>query len=254
MLHTFLIFLSVTSAAAQIGIANSQQPAELVGRWLMEDTIPDASERCGTRSVSAELDITKKITARAYRGNMRIQEDFENCPGARNMTSGLTVRVRDNAVSIEFDEEGWREESMLLQGNTLRGSDESGNQTTWIRQADAGETESVVDVDALDAYLDSLIPDYAKALRAEFGAKMLQNLRRTGLTREESIEVATNTVNRMAECVLGMVRAEVIANAIPLETLQRDHSAVNMLEPSEVDYRKIPCVHDAASNAGVMIY
>ena len=254
MLQAFLISLSVALSAAQIGIANSEPPADLVGRWSMEGTIPDASERCGARTVKAEMLITKKITARAYRGKISSQETYENCPGTRSNASGLTLRVRDNAVSIEYDEEGWHKDSLLLQGDTMHGADATGTQTTWTRQAVAASTVPAVDLEELDSYLDSLAPAYTKALRAQFGAKMLQNLRRTGLTRDESIEVATNTLDRMSECILGMVRNEVLAKSIPVETLRRDPDAVSMLRPEEVDYRKIPCVHDAASNAGVMIY
>lgn len=254
MLQTFFAILSVSLGTGQIGIANSEPPADLVGRWLMEGTSPAASERCGARSVKAELLITKKITARAYRGTINSQETYENCPGTRTLTSGLTLRVRDNAISIEYDEDGWHKDSLLLQGDTMIGADKGGTQTTWTKQLEDLNTEPEIDLAALDEYLASLAPEYTKALRSEFGATMLQNLRRTGLSREESIEVATNTLDRMTECVLGLVRDEVLAKSIPVETLKRDPGAVKMLKPAEVDYRKVPCVHDAASNAGVMIY
>jgi hypothetical protein len=105
----------------------------------------------------------------------------------------------------------------------------------------------------LNQFLDELAPGFNKALRAEYGTKMLQNLRRTGLSREEAIEVATKTVERMTDCVMDLVREEVVAMNIPLEKVRQNQKSV-LMQPQDVDYREIECVYDTALNAGVVIH
>ena len=82
---------------------------------------------------------------------------------------------------------------------------------------------------------------------------MLQNLRRTGLSRDESIQVATQTVERMTDCILAMAREQIVAQSLPIDDILADQNATVLLQPENIDYREIECIYEAAQNAGVVI-
>ena len=106
---------------------------------------------------------------------------------------------------------------------------------------------------ALDEFLESLAPDLSRELRAEFGQKMLQNLVRTGLSRDESIQVATQTVDRMTDCILDMARNQILERDIPIDDVVQGRNRTVLLQPENVDFREIECIYEAAQNAGVVI-
>lgn len=82
---------------------------------------------------------------------------------------------------------------------------------------------------------------------------MLQNLRRTGLTRDESVQVATQTVERMADCVLDMARTEILEKNLPIDDVINGRNSTVLLQPENLDYREMQCIYEAAQNAGVVI-
>jgi hypothetical protein len=201
-----------------------------------------------------EMNVTKKITARAYRGHTRTHHQTEKCGKIGFADSDFTLRIRDKKVTIEYDEEaGWPSDTLLFQGNEMTGADADGIDYTFVKQE--VETTVVVDIDIteLNEFLAELAPGFNKELRAEYGSKMLQNLRRTGLSRDEAKEVALKTIERMTDCVIDLVREEVVAMDIPLEKIRSNQKSV-LMQPEDVDYRDIECVYDTALNAGVVIH
>jgi len=236
------------------GLASAQDAPDLLGSWTFEIIVAEPDQRCGEMRTIGEMNVTKKITARAYRGHTRSHHQTERCGKIGFADSDFTLRIRDNKVTIEYDEEeGWASDTLLLDGKEMTGADEEGIEFRFVKQ----EAETVVaveiDMTELNQFLDELAPGFNKELRAEYGTKMLQNLRRTGLSREEAKQVATKTVERMTDCVMDLVREEVVAMNVPLEKVKQNQKSL-LMQPEDVDYREIECVYDTALNAGVVIH
>ena len=242
-----MILLAATFASS------TQASDELLGTWTLEISSADDDPRCGAQQTVGEMNVTKKITARAYRGSVTRQDVSERCNAAGRDESGLTLRVRDAKIEVEYDNELWPSDSLTRDGDTMSGFDSAGNTMTFWRVVEQSAAVSEADLAKLDEFLQGLAPDFTTALRAEFGQKMLQNLRRTGLSRDESIQVATQTVERMADCILSMAREEIIAQSLPIDDILADKNATILLQPENIDYREIECIYEAAQNAGVVI-
>jgi len=253
MQRTLLVatFLAYAFASA----AHAQDQPNLVGLWRFEVIDSETNPRCGDVTTIGEMNVTKKITARAYRGQTQVLHQSDRCGTIGHDTSGFTLRIRDNKVSVDYDEEeGWADEALVLDGDTLTGKDTAGTEVKFVRAVAQEIGTGDIDMGALNEYLESLRDDYSAALRKEYGANMLQNLRKTGLSREEAMEVAVTTIDRMTDCVLDIVRKDVVAMGISLEELKTNRSRYQMLQPDRVDYRNIECVYDTATNAGVVIH
>jgi hypothetical protein len=246
--------LTLLMALALSGPASAQDAPELLGTWTFEVAVAEPDRRCGEMKTIGEMNVTKKITARAYRGHTRTHHQTERCGKIGFADSDFTLRIRDNKVTIEYDEEeGWSSDTLLLDGTEMTGSDDDGIEFKFVKQEVEKVAAADIDMTELNKFLDELAPGFNKELRAEFGTKMLQNLRRTGLSREEAKEVALKTVERMTDCVMDLVREEVVGLNTPLEKIKQNQRSV-LMQPEDVDYREIECVYDTALNAGVVIH
>ena len=234
-------------------VALAQEPVDLLGDWTFEVEAADEDPRCGAQKTVGEMHVTKKITARAYRGMTTTQGVSEKCGVVAGDESGFTLRIRGSKVTIEYDNELWTSDSLVLDGDTLSGFDSAGNAMEFVRKAEEPAETSTEDLAKLDEFLQGLAPQFSVELRAEFGRKMLQNLRRTGLSRDESIQVATQTIGRMTDCILAMAREEILAQSLPIDDILADKNATILLQPENIDYREIECIYEAAQNAGVVI-
>ena len=233
---------------------SSAQPQDaLLGNWTFEVPSGEEDPRCGPKKTLGEMHVAKKITGIAYRGSTTTQHVTERCGVIGHDESGFTLRARDGQVTIEYDNELWASDALVLDGDTLSGFDSAGNAMEFVRVA--GETGELSDADSakLDEFLQGLAPEFSSAIRAEFGQKMLQNLRRTGLSRDESIQVATQTVERMTDCVLTMAREQIVAQSLPIDDIIAAENSSILLQPENLDYREIECIYEAAQNAGVVI-
>jgi hypothetical protein len=238
--------------AGLIRFAMAQEQPDLLGKWTFE--VDEAADRrCGASKTIGEMIVGKQITARAYRGTTTVRSVTERCGQVSESDSGFTLRFRDGRISIEYDDESWTSDSLVYDGNRLSGFDSAGTPMEFVRTAVASRHPEPEELAALDTFLERLKPELTRELRAEFGQNMLQNLRRTGLTREESVQVATQTVDRMADCVLALAREEVIENDLPIGDIISGASTTVLLEPEKLDYREIECIYEAAQNAGVVI-
>jgi hypothetical protein len=249
-----LLILPVMLALS--GMASAQDTPDLLGIWTFEVVVAEPDRRCGQMRTIGEMNVTKKITARAHQRHTKTHHQTERCGKIGFADSGFTLRIRDNKVTIEYDEEeGWASDTLLLDGKEMTGADAGGIEFTFVKQEVKTVAVAVANIDMteLNQFLDELAPGFNKALRAEYGTKMLHNLRRTGMSREEAIEVATKTVERMTDCVMDLVREEVVAMNIPLEKVRQNQKSV-LMQPQDVDYREIECVYDTALNAGVVIH
>lgn len=234
------------------GFALAQEAADLLGHWTFE--IQEADDRrCGASKTLGEMHVSKKITARAYRGTMTVRSVTERCGKVSESDSGFTLRVRERNVSVEYDDESWTSDSLVFGGDRMSGYDSAGTPMEYVRQTMNLPERSETDLAALDEFLDGLVPDLNRELRAEFGQTMLENLRRTGLSREESIQVATQTVARMTDCVIDLARAEIIQKDLPIDDVVNGRNTTVLLQPENIDYRQIECIYEAAQNAGVVI-
>lgn len=229
----------------------AQDDQDLTGTWVFETTTEAMVEKCGERKLRGELTITRKITARAYRGRVFTQESTTNCVDVSNNSSELTLRIRDDDVTLDYDKDGWYRESFTLDGNTLTGK--AGVETTWVKQqvAKAG-TEGPYAAE-IDEYLDGIRQEFYEDLGDQYGTNILRNLRRTGLDSERAREVTGKTLERMTDCILDMAREKLISLDMPLEQLLVSHKAKVIMQPRNMDYRDHECIHDAAMNAGVVI-
>ena len=246
------LVLIIVIACACGALAEAQESTDLLGKWRFE--LEEADDpRCGARKTLGEMHVSKKITARAYRGTTTVQSVTDRCGKVSESASGFTLRVRDDRISIEYDEESWTSDSLVLEGDRLNGYDSAGTPMEFVKQAVTVSERTPEELAALDEFLESLAPDLSRELRAEFGQKMLQNLVRTGLSRDESIQVATQTVDRMTDCILDMARNQILERDIPIDDVVQGRNRTVLLQPENVDFREIECIYEAAQNAGVVI-
>lgn len=246
------VYVLLFGGASAANPAHAQDAPDLLGAWTLDATLPAADERCGDRSVSGMLSVTKKITARAYRGSTRIMTTTARCRGGSIDESDFTLRVHDDEVSIEYDNEGWAEETLALEGTKLSGKDAQGNAMEWMKQAEQ-DAAAEIDYSKLDEMLVELAPDFRKELRLQFRRNLLLNLERTGLSTKEAEQVADQTLDRMTSCVIDMVREQVTARQVPVDKLFSGQNAYIYFDPKSIDYRKMDCIYAAALNAGVVI-
>ena len=119
----------------------------------------------------------------------------------------------------------------------------------------AVQTAPVVEFDfgGLDEMLGEMRPELYEQLGNEYGTRMLRNLRRTGLDSKQARQVAEETIWRMADCVIAMIREDLAAMSLPLDELINNRQARMLLNPKQLDYRQYECIYDTALNAGVII-
>lgn len=247
---TVRLFVALSLAFSPLAV--SQDAPSLVGLWSAEKEEP-ADSRCGASTHVTRLNVLKKITARAYRGKLTTLRSTSDC-GIKPMDeTGFTLRIRDNKVSVEFDDEAWPSQDFLLDGNTLAGSREDGSQFELVRAAVETAPAEQIDFGKLDELLGEMRPGLYDQLGNEYGTRMLRNLRRTGLDSKQARQVAEETMGRMADCVIAMIRKDLVAMALPLDKLVNDRQAMLMLDPKQLDYRQYDCIYDTALNAGVII-
>jgi hypothetical protein len=247
ILLTFLLPGLCTAAVA----CRAQDAPDLLGTWIFESSAPARDERCGERTVAGQIEVSKRITARAWRGSARVQETSARCRNVVVDESDFTLRLRDEQVTIEYDKEGWSETTLKFDGTTMTGTAPQGAEATLVRAATTDPTSAEIDYEQLDEFLAGMAPDLKKEMRLEFGRRMLLNLEKTGLTTEEAEQVADQTLDRMTSCVLDMVRDKVIAQAATPGGAGR--AAYVAISPKNIDYRKMDCIYAAAQNAGVVI-
>jgi len=251
---TFMIFLGFFIALADEAVG--QEQPDLLGTWTFTATgLPD-DPRCGAASGGGELQVTRKVTARAYRGSIRSYRTTERCSGTSVDESALTVRIRDNQVSIEYDEEGWAADSLVLDGAVMTGRDEHGVVTEWIKQdaiQDQAITTSEADVAKLEDYLANVEPDIAERLRDYYNQDLQEELENTGLNEEQAGEITERTIQRMLSCMLDLVRDDFKVEGLSFTEYLRNSNLSRLINPRAVDFRGIECVQDAAQNAGVRI-
>lgn len=232
------------------GVANAQDTPDLLGIWTVSVTGYPDDPQCGEKSATGEAHVARKIAARAYRGTIRFREVFSKCKRTFASESVLTVRIRANKVTVEYDEEGWHSDSLLLNGDEMSGTDSSGVAIHWIRQTVAETVDAplgAAEVADLESLLGDVKPRLEVALRKEFGSQLQRGIAKSGLEEEEVGQVVERTLDRMTSCVLDSVRDMVRVQGIPLE------DTVVVLDPRRMDFQNMKCVQDAAQNAGVRI-
>ena len=250
MSRRFLYVLLLGGISASLPL-HAQDTPDLLGTWTQTATLPETDQRCGERTLSGTLSVTRKITARAYRGSARMMVSYRRCQGSVNM-SDFTLRVSDGDVSIDYDSDGWTGETLVLDGTKLTGKDADGSDVEWVKQVQ-DDAAAQMDSGKLDEYLSGLAPEFRKELRLQFRRNLLINLERTGLSTKEAEDVADQTLDRMTSCVVDMVRDQVTAQHIPIDELISNPSAHVYFNPKSIDYRQVDCIYAAALNAGVVI-
>lgn len=235
--------------------ALAQEGDDLLGTWTFQVDGLDPHPQCGESLQTGTLEVERKVTARAYRGRVRVEDTYEDCRGSQTTESLVTIRLKDDGlVTIEYDQEGMEIERLRLEGGAMTGSRSNGVTTSWQRQADdVAAGPSVEQIAALNTFLERVEPDLAQSLRSEYREQLRQNLVRTGLTGEEAGQVADLTIDRMTSCMLLELRNAVEAQEIPVESILERQDVAMIFNPESMDMRANACVQDAAWNAGVRI-
>jgi hypothetical protein len=249
-----LIFLLFTFASCA-AIAQEETP-DLLGVWTYTVSGLEPHPQCGAQTQTGELDIYRKITARAYRGNARSEESTEKCQGINVTESSATIRIKDgNRVTIDYDEDGWEMDILKFEDGTMTGEVGGGVRTHWARvnDQDLDEGPTPQQLAALDVFLEGVEAELNASLGEQYYEKLRKALWSSGLSEEESVQVATKTVERMTTCMLDMMRKSVIEQEIPIERILKEQNVNVVFNPQSVDVRTNTCIQDAAWNAGVPI-
>lgn len=245
---TFVLAAALTCSLQ----AAAQNAPDLVGLWTSE-RVDSEKGRCGVTSIITRLDVTKKITARAYRGSATTLRSSAECGVTPMEESSFTLRIRDNNISVEYDEVGWPSQDFVLEENRLTGKYDDGAPLEFARAVDSSDPVETLDLSALDELLAEMRPGLYDELGNEYGTRMLRNLRRTGLDSKQARQVAEETMWRMADCVIAMLREDLVGMAQSMDQLMNSQQAQMLLDPKELDYREYECINDTAMNAGVII-
>ncbi len=235
--------------------AVAQETDELLGTWTFDVDGLEPHPQCGESVQSGTLQVDRKVTARAYRGRIRVEDSYEKCQGTQTSESMVTVRAKDDGlVTIDYDEEGFEKERLRLKDGTMTGSRSKGVSTRWERLPDqVAEGPTAEQIAALDAFLSQVEPDLTSTLRGEYREGLRKNLVRTGLNGEEAGQVADLTIDRMTSCMLGELRSAVEAQEVPIQSILDDQNVAVIFNPQSMDMRANTCIQDAAWNAGVRI-
>ena len=236
-------------------IATAQEAPDLLGEWTFSVKGQEPDPRCGALVHEGTLTIERKITPRAYRGKVRVEESSEKCRGSQTASSSATIRVKDYVVTVEYDEEGWPKDKLLYDGDTMEGSRGDGTVTFWDRVAeDAAEqgptTEQLAE---LEAFLEQVEPELNASLSDQFLANLEKNLVKSGLAEDEAAQVAEQTISRMTACMLDELRASVLAQEVPIGQVLAQQNVSIVFNPQAMDMKTNECVQDASWNAGVRI-
>ncbi|MDJ0906879.1 MAG: hypothetical protein QNI96_12740, partial [Woeseiaceae bacterium] len=115
--HLCLLLLICLAPAA------AQETDELLGTWTFDVDGLEPHPQCGESVQSGTLQVERKVTARAYRGRIRMEDSYEKCQGTQTSESMVTVRAKDDdLVTIDYDEEGFEKERLRLKDGTMTGS------------------------------------------------------------------------------------------------------------------------------------
>ena len=182
--HLTLVACLIGAAAA----GQAQDAPDLVGVWTFVGTGFPASPRCGEVMLDGELQVTKKITARAYRGRFDVQETTSKCSSVLARQSGVTLRIKGDKVSIEYDGDGWERDALVLNGAVMTGRRPNGVATTWTKQiATAADVRSLTpeEESELDSLFRELEPEFAKELRRRLGRRIQVAIEKSGIAADE---------------------------------------------------------------------
>jgi hypothetical protein len=237
-------------------MALAQDAPDLLGKWTFEINGLADDLRCGEISEIGEMHVTRKIAARAYRGKVRSQQTSARCSGVVVGESAVTVRIRDNKVTVDYDEEDWTMDTLVLSGDEMSGRDSDGVASHWVREIvthDQSGSSATPDTGHLETILGEIEPILTAELRSEFGKRLQRGVERSGLSEEEAGQVVDRTIERMTTCVLDSVREKLRAQGIPLGESVANNRTVLVLDPRRMDFKNMECIQDAGQNAGVTI-
>lgn len=249
------VFIVAALLLATTPEIQAQGGPDLLGDWALTVTGEEGDSRCGEIEHTGVLKVERQITARAYRGSLRIERSAEKCRGSEASSSDVTLRVKDDVVTLSYDEDGWDDDRLLFKGDTMEGSRGGGITTRWRRLDDtasggAPTSEQLAD---LDAFLRQVEPDLTAALNEQYLENLQKNLARTGLTEEEAAQVAEQTISRLGDCMLETIRGSVLAQEIPVRQILEQQNVSVVFNPQAMNMQSNQCIEDASWNAGVRI-
>jgi len=249
-----LIFAILSSCL--ISAAMAQEAPDMTGVWNYTVSGLEAHPRCGEAIETGEVNINRKVAARAYRANVRAERSYEKCPGSQFQESTATVRVKENLITVDYDEEGWSKHRLRLVEGVMTGDDGKGVSTHWVRAVDTGpdnDSLSEEQLAELEEFLGLVEPRILESLDDEYAEVLQKGLGKTGLEDSDAADVAELTLERMSSCMVDMIRQEAITQQVPLGEILKYDSTMKGFNPKGVDFRGLDCVDDAFMNAGVRI-
>lgn len=247
----YLALLVSTIAAA----AQAQDAPDLLGEWVFTGTDHPAGGRCGEVMLAGQLLITKKITLRAYRGKFSVRESTAKCRNVLSRSSGLTVRIKGDKVSIEYDNDGWESEALVLTDLVMSGKRSNGVNTTWVKQGSVqgAVTITLDEEEELAALFRTLEPEFANELRRTLGGRIRAAIEKTGVNAKDARRMSDQTLDRMAACTTASLQKQVRAEPDLLARVLMGGRNTPAINPRSVDYANIECIQAAALNVGVVI-
>jgi hypothetical protein len=235
--------------------ASAQELPDLLGQWDYVLKGMEPHPQCGEATIVGELVIERKITARAYRGRARGEQTWEKCPGVTVTESAATIRIKDgNLVTIDYDEEGWTMDRLRVDGGKMDGDHGDGVTSQWVRADEVGGTDLTEEqIAELGEFLVEVEPELEAELSKMFRERLEKSLYKSGLSEEESSQVAGLTMTRMTSCMVEAIRESVLRFEMPIEQVLAGQNMALLFNPKNPDPLVAECVEDAEWNAGVRI-
>ena len=236
--------------------ALAQEAPDLVGEWAVSGSGFPASDRCGESTLTAKAMVNRKVTARAYRGQFSSQQITERCGVINAFRSDFTLRIRDNKVTIAYDDEGLESDVLALDGGVMTGRNGKGISTEWVKQGEAevaARTLTAAEEQQMDEFLGVLQPEFLAELHRLLGRDISGAIEKSGLNRDDSDLMVDLTLERMSACVVETIKTDIRAQAMPLQKVLASGNALVTTNPRKVDYGNMQCIQDAALNTGIVI-
>lgn len=244
------LILLVFSALA-FTATGAQETGGLVGKWTAIINFQDRVQGCGQSVAIAELDIQRRVEGslnEIYRGEARSWNMGERCGDVDVGSSAATIRVKRGEVTVSYAETDWSDDNLVLDGDVMKGSDESGAELFFTRVGELPLDERAAEARA------NLFEEMPQEDRDE----AMEVMAMVGLEERQAERVMNQVFDGIGQCMIDAVRTTALRNGVdvgkaidlfdPVTIPTADRSITRTLDLREITIRQRACIHDLTEN------